>query len=440
MAHTPIDITTENRSLGTLASGWITAGALLAVIGVLGTLLLGNLEGAFEDLGPAHHSSGTEGAAAEGHSQGPGGHGESHGFISEWSIYHPYLVSACFFLTITLGALFFVLVHHITRAGWSTALRRIAEGISRNFVLMLILFIPILMPGGMDHLYKWLNPDPGDALIGVKESYLNYDWFLIRIAAYFVIWIGVSTYFHRKSVAQDSSGDESLTVHLGALSPVAVILFALSITFAAFDLLMSLDAHWFSTIFGVYIFAGSVLSFHAVLALTVLWLQSRGRLTRAVTPEHLQDVGKMMFAFTVFWAYIAFSQYMLIWYANIPEETVWYLRRQSTWLWGFWGWLMVLGHFLVPFLFLLSRHIKRRKTTLVVGAIWVLAMHWCDMYYLVMPQINGGGEFPFRMLDVTILIAMGGLYLIGMALALRGNSLVAEGDPKLPESLVFENV
>lgn len=439
MAQTPIDINTENKTLGALAPGWIRAGAVIAVLGIIGTVLLGSLEGAFDNLGASHHET-TDGAAAGGHHSSSGdGHHETHGYVSEWSIYHPYLVSASFFLTVTLGALFFVLVHHIVRAGWSTALRRIAEGISRNILLMLILFIPIFTPGGMEHLYKWIHPDPGDSLIAVKASYLNYDWFLIRMAAYFLIWLGASFYFHRKSVEQDSTGDESLTVQMGRMSPIAVILFALSITFAAFDLLMSLDAHWFSTIFGVYVFAGSVLSFHAVLALTVLWLQSKGRLTRSVTPEHFQDVGKMMFAFTVFWAYIAFSQYMLIWYANIPEETVWYLRRQETWLWGFWGWVMVLGHFLIPFLFLLSRHIKRRKTTLAVGAIWVLAMHWCDMYYLVMPQIAGGAEFPFRMLDVTIFIAMAGLYLIGMAVALRGNSLVAEKDPKLPESLVFEN-
>ena len=148
----------------------------------------------------------------------------------------------------------------------------------------------------------------------------------------------------------------------------------------------------------------------------------------------------MMFAFTVFWAYIAFSQYMLYWYGNIPEETGWYLRRQETFTWGAWGFFLIFGHFAVPFLFLLSRHVKRRRATLAIGAVWLLVVHWADLYYIVMPQLNDGLVHPFRMLDVTIFLAMGGVYVASTALFLRRHSLIASKDPKLREALAFHNV
>ncbi len=443
MGHrSTVDLSTENRTLGSLSGRLIGLGAVLAIFGLVGTLLLGTLEGAFDWSGgesqEAANPHDESGDAAHGAS-GDGHHAVIHGFVSEWSIWHPYLVSVCFFLTLTLGALFFVLIHHVTNAGWSTVVRRIAEGVSRNIVLMGLLLVPILTPGPMGHLYKWFHPDPADEIIAVKASYLDYNWFLLRLCCYFLIWTILAWGYHRSSVAQDQDGDIKRTSRMSRISPLGVLLFALSITFAAYDLLMSLDAHWFSTIFGVYVFGGSVLSFHALLALIVVWLQSNGRLTRAISDDHMQDIGKMMFAFTVFWAYIAFSQYMLYWYANIPEETIWFLRRQEIWMWGFWGWMLIVGRFFVPFLFLMSRHIKRKRLTLTIGALWMLAMQWADMYYLVMPQISDGKEFPFRMVDVTILIGMAGIFMIGLALSLRGHSLIAERDPRMPESLAFEN-
>ena len=440
-----IDLSTENRSLGGLSGQLIGFGAVLAVLGLIGTLLLGNLEGAFDSHSEPHAAGGAAHSSDPTHSDdhsadhSGGDHGMAHGYVSTWSIWHPYLVSASWLLAICLGAIFFVLIHHVTMASWSTVVRRLAEAVSRNFVLMGLLFIPILMPGQMGKLYKWIHPDPGDSIIAVKEAYLNYDFFLIRMAIYFLIWIGISFWYHKNSVQQDADGDLKRTTRMAHFSPLGLILFAMSITFAAYDILMSLDAHWFSTIFGVYLFGGSVLSFHAFLALIVIWLQANGRLTRAVSDEHMQDIGKMMFAFTVFWAYIAFSQYMLYWYANIPEETAWFLRRQENMLWGSWGWLLIIGRFLIPFLFIMSKHVKRSRPILAVAAIWVLIMQWADMYYLVMPQINGGEEFPFTMVDVTIPIGFLGLFLIGLALSLRGHSLIAEKDPRMPESLAFEN-
>jgi hypothetical protein len=429
--HT-IDLSTENRSLGGLSGQLIGFGAVLAIIGLVGTLLMGNLEGAFDHHGDDHHAAGH----AAGHADG---HHEVHGYNSTWTIWHPYLVSATWLLAICLGAIFFVLIHHATMAAWSTVVRRLAEAVSRNFILLALLFAPLVLPSQMAQLYKWIHPDPGDTIITDKASYLNYDFFLVRMAVYFLIWIGLSWWYHKNSVQQDHDGDLKRTSRMAHFSPMGLILFAMSITFAAYDMLMSLDAHWFSTIFGIYLFGGSVLSFHAFLALVVIWLQANGRLTRAVSDEHMQDIGKMMFAFTVFWAYIAFSQYMLYWYANIPEETAWFLRRQENFIWGSWGWLLIIGRFFVPFLFIMSKHIKRNRATLALAAVWMLIMQWADMYYLVMPQIDSGKEFPFTLLDVTIPIGFLGLFLIGLAFSLRGHSLIAEKDPRMPESLAFEN-
>ena len=272
--HT-VDLSTENRSLGGLSGQLIGFGAVLAVIGLVGTLLMGNLEGAFDHHADDHHAAGHAGGhAGDDHA---GGHHEVHGYNSTWSIWHPYLVAATWLLAICLGAIFFVLIHHATMAAWSTVVRRIAEAVSRNFILLALLFVPLVLPSQMDKLYKWIHPDPGDSIIAVKAAYLDYDFFLIRMAVYFLIWIGLSWWYHKNSVQQDHDGDLKRTSRMAHFSPMGLILFALTITFAAYDMLMSLDAHWFSTIFGIYLFGGSVLSFHAFLALVVIWLQANGR-------------------------------------------------------------------------------------------------------------------------------------------------------------------
>ena len=264
-----------------------------------------------------------------------------------------------FFLSISLGGLFFVLLEHCTRAGWSVVARRVAEAIAANVWLMAVLAIPVVL--GMHHLYHWSDAAAvaHDPLIEAKVGFLNPTFFMIRLAIYFTIWGVMATFLYRTSLAQDASGDPALTLRMERLSAPGMVLFALSLNFAAFDLLMSLDPHWFSTIFGVYYFAASVVAFFAVMP-KVLWaLQSRGILKNAITVEHYHDFGKLLFAFVVFWAYIAFSQYMLIWYANVPEETEWFLKRQ-TGEWTTVSLLLIFGHFVVPFLLLVSRFIKRR--------------------------------------------------------------------------------
>jgi hypothetical protein len=224
------------------------------------------------------------------------------------------------------------------------------------------------------------------------------------------------------------------------------------VTFASFDWLMSLDPHWYSTIWGIYFFAGSLVAVFAVLLLLSVALSRRGEPTRGViTQEHLHDLGKLLFAFTCFWAYIAFSQFMLYWYGNIPEETLfyakrWYLiphgpeatRQWATSSWSYVSVLLALGHFAVPFFFLLPRTVKRNRALVVVAALWMLLMHLVDVYWLIMPNLHPKGV-ALHWLDVTTLVGVGGIFFAGFFWLTRGCALIPVRDPRLPESLRFEN-
>lgn len=348
-----------------------------------------------------------------------------------------YLVSFCYFLSLTMGALFFVLIQHLTRAGWSVVVRRIAEVVAANVGLLAILVLPIVF--GARELFVWMDPAAVAAspILLKKTSYLNFTFFCVRLAVYFGAWTLLTGWFLRKSVEQDRTGNDALTTSMQKVAAPGMFLFALTITFASFDLLMSLEAEWFSTIFGVYFFAGSVLSFFALLPLISVRLQSAGRLRGLITPEHYHDMGKLMFAFTVFWTYIAFSQYMLIWYANLPEETGWFHRRQVG-EWTNYSWFLLIGHFAVPFFGLISRIPKRRPAALAFAAVWLLFMHYVDLYYLVMPHTSDG-RIPLSIVDLACFLGIGGLFVAAIALRFKSLALIPEKDPRLAESLAFEN-
>jgi hypothetical protein len=348
-----------------------------------------------------------------------------------------YLVNFAFVLSLALGALYFVVLHYLTHAGWSVVVRRIAEAVSATLPLLAVLFIPLLF--GLGELYPWARATVIAAGQRVPGSvvYLKTPFFVGRWVAYFAIWILTARYYFRRSVKQDSSGDVQLTIQMEHRAAIAMLLFGFTLTFAAIDLLMSLDPRWYSTIFGVYYFAGSVVGMYALIAILVFGLQRAGFLRSAISIEHYHDLGKLLFGFIIFWAYIAFSQYMLIWYANIPEETEWLARRQMNG-WGWVGLLLVFGHFVVPFVVLLSRTPKRRPRLLAAAAVWMLAMHWVDIFWVVMPAGRPGRPLP-HLVDLTLLVALGSWFLAGAAFAVRRHSLVPERDPRLAESLTFEN-
>lgn len=355
---------------------------------------------------------------------------------------HSYLTNYCYFLSISLGALFFVALQHATRAGWSVTVRRLNEILAANILTLGLLFLPIILAvlfGGTS-LYEWASKAvvEHDELLQHKSAYLNPWFFIFRALTYFAVWGLLTWFFLRRSLEQDETGDAALTQRMERLSPAALILFGVTITFASFDWLMSLEPRWFSTIYGAYYFSGAAVAGLAAVIVLIIVLQANGRLTSAVTTEHHHDLGKLLFGFVVFWGYIAFSQYLLIWYANIPEESVWYLARQS----GPWKWVsltLLFGHLFIPFFGLLSRQAKRRKAVLGFWSVWLLAIHWVDIYWLVMPSLGAEG-LPFGFMDLCGLIGMGGLFLAG-ALRIAGDRpLVPVADPRLSESLAFENL
>jgi hypothetical protein len=376
-------------------------------------------------------------ALAAGLSLGWSGHDQLRAFSAS------YLVNYMFFLSISLGALFFVALQHLVRAGWSVTVRRLAEILAANMVYLAILFLPILAPLllGLTGPYdKWLDPQKiaDNKLLQGKLPYLNVPFFTARAVFYFLVWGLLARFFLRQSTGQDESGNPELTRRMEKAAPAALILFGLTVTFASFDWLMSLEPAWFSTIFGLYYFAGSVVGSLAALILFALALQKGGMARQAITTEHYHELGKLLLGFIIFWGYIAFSQYMLIWYANIPEESFWYLARQT----GPWTWVSVgllFGHLLIPFLGLLPREVKRRRILLGTWAAWMLVAHWIDLYWLVMPTF-APRDLPLGIMDLCCLTAVGCLFLAGTVRTARGCALAPLGDPRLGESLAFENL
>ena len=352
-----------------------------------------------------------------------------------------YLAPYMLFLALTLGGLFMVVMFHLTGTRWGIVVRRVAEIVANNAWVMAILILPILIPMlmGNHHLYMWTDHEvvAQNHALHAKAPYLNVSFFAARMVFYFAVWILLAWYYLRKSSAQDVQADPRLSNGPRKWSGPAMILFGLTMTFAAFDLLMSLEPGWFSTIFGVYYFATCVLMIYCSQVLLLHWLQRRGRLLHSVNIEHYHDLGKMMFAFVFFWGYIGFSQFMLIWYANIPEETVWFQPRMNT-SWAWWSLLLLFGHLLIPFPGLLSRHMKRHRLLLQCWAAWLILMCWADMYWLVMPTMSPHG-FTFHLLDITCLLGIGGISIAAIAHRAKRYNLVPVNDPYLPQSLAFEN-
>ena len=378
-----------------------------------------------------------------------------------------YLVAFLFGLTICLGGLFFVIIQFLTRAGWSVAVRRPAEALASNLKWIWLLFMPILwmfFDGTAGMLFPWADlatmeaNDPSMAhLVAKKAAYLNANFFIIRAVAYFAIWALLAWFFTSNSTKQDQDGAMHRTLSMQKWSGPAAILFALSISFAAVDWVMSLSPAWFSTMFGVYFFCGCVTGGYASLALITVRLKRHGLLQGIVSGEHLQDLGKLLFAFgMVFWAYIGFSQYMLIWYANLPEETGWFLARQIGG-WGFFSFALLFGHFVLPFVGLLSKWMKRAPLILSIGAVWMLCFHYVDLYWLIMPEIPSDLDTFAKYADmsakyadtqthfgnpVNFLLALGvaGTVIAGTISTLSRVALVPKQDPRLAESIRFENM
>ncbi|MCP4837720.1 MAG: quinol:cytochrome C oxidoreductase [Phycisphaera sp.] len=411
------------------------------------------------------------------------------GFTGMFGTTHEFLVKSwmqnyLFVLSISLGAFFFVFIQHLTRAGWSTTVRRVAELIAGNLQWAWVGLVPLvaLWFSGGSHgaegaaadghahggwgpgvLFPWADLDAMKAhnydewkLVSGKTAYLRADFFWIRALIYVAFWAFAARWYLKRSLAQDETGDIALTSTMQKWSGPMAIGFGLTTTFAAFDWIMSLSPAWFSTMFGVYFFAGCCTSGFAMMILVAARLQALGRLQSVVTAEHYQDLGKLLFGFgMVFWAYIGFSQYMLIWYANIPEETGWFLARQIGG-WGTISMLLLFGHFVIPFVAIISKWVKRMPWALTLAAVWMLAFAWLDLFWLVMPVVPEDAMTAEKYMDVveahmndttglanplnfTMLAGVGGVFVWLTIRRFRGNRLLAIRDPRLHEGLSFEN-
>ncbi|MCG8557497.1 MAG: hypothetical protein MJD61_19745 [Proteobacteria bacterium] len=389
-----------------------------------------------------------------------------------------YLFAFWLALTVAFGSMFFVLIQHLTGAGWSVTVRRTAEFLTRGVPVLIVLFLPVA--ASMDTLYPWLELDkehgvahaqehaapedvhPGSeghaaapshggehhdpehlahhAIMAKKHAYLNTPFFAVRAILYFGIWFWIAGTLFRRSTQQDESGDPQLTAKLQRFAPLATIILAFSMTFAAFDWFMSLIPNWYSTMWGVHMFASSIVIIHALIIVITLSLRNAGLLGNTVHVEHYHDLGKLQFGFLVFWGYISFSEFFLIWYSAIPEETVFFHLRWDNPTWRWVSMSLVVLHFIMPFFLILSRNIKRNLPVLGFGASWILVMHIVEGYYIVLPFF-GGPELELSMvwLDLACVLGVLGVYFAVVFREMLRHNLIPIKDPRRIRAEQFVN-
>jgi len=347
--------------------------------------------------------------------------------------YQSYLIGYMFCLGITLGCLALGMVHQLSGGAWGVVLRRPIGAAARVLPVLTLLFVPILI--GMGHLYIWTHADAvaADEVLQHKHLYLNTPFFLVRAAFYFAVWNGVSFFLNRWSLEQDRTGDPWIPRRMQRLSAAGLVLYGLTITFASFDWLMSIEPDWYSTIYGVIIIGGQGLSGIAFLILAIAWLSRRPPLNDIIVADHFHDAGNLTLAFVMLWAYFAFSQYLIIWAGNLPKEIAWYQHRLQTG-WRLIGILLVVFHFAVPFLVLLSRRIKRQAATLARIAGAILVARVVDLFWLVAPEFHRGGV-SVSWLDVLLPLSLAAIWLGCFIWQLRGRAIFPVYDPEFDETL-----
>ena len=338
-----------------------------------------------------------------------------------------------YFLSLSLGGLFFASIQWLTGAMWSAPIRRLSESFTAYLPFVLVAFGILYF--GIPTLYLWSHGEhvQGDLILEGKTSYLNVSFFVVRNVIAIILWMLFAKKLIGNSLKQDVTKDHALSLSNQSWSPSFLLFFGVSFTMASFDMLMSLDPHWFSTMFGIYCFAGLFYSTLAATCLLALFMRSNGKLNGIVNDNHLHDLGKFMFAFSVFWAYIAFSQFMLIWYANLPEETGYYIKRFHG------GWMgvsvfLLVGKFFLPFFALLPRDSKRNPKILAAVGIFMLIAQWVDVLWMVQPEFYAEGpRFGFTEMGVTL--GFLGVFGILVSRFLAKHNVLAIGDPRLEESV-----
>ncbi len=357
--------------------------------------------------------------------------------------YHSYLAAFVFVTSIPIGALIFLCIGHAMGAKWVVPVRRISEAIVAAFPVLALLFIPIIL--GLKQLYPWVhgaafrtaemsNPH-FEHLMHKKAAYLNETGFIVRGFGYFLAWIIIAEVLRRWSFKQDRDPGSVTLFHSRAVSAPALPIIAFALSFAAFDWMMSLAPTWFSAAFGLYWFAGGFMAAMAVIIICAAQAE-KNVLRDALKPAHFHALGRLLFAFVIVWAYIAYTQGFITWIANKPEEVTWYIARVRG-SWGVWGVVIIVSHFALPFLILLNKDLKKKPRLIAGMGLWLLIAHYFDMYWLVMPALHPG--FSFHWLDIACLAGVGGITVAFALLRFRGRALVPIGDPRLEIGLRYSS-
>jgi len=353
--------------------------------------------------------------------------------VNPAQFFQSYLVGYMLVLGATLGCLALGMIHQLSGGGWGVLVRRPMGAAMRVMPVLTILFLPIVF--GLHHLYEWTHDDVvrADAVLRGKQIYLNVPFFLARAAIYFAAWNGVSYFLNAWSLEQDRTGDPRLSRRMQILAGGGLVVYGLTVTFASFDWMMSLSPHWFSTIYGVLIMGGQGLTGLAVLIVTLTWLSRRPPLQGIVMPEHFHDLGNLLLAFVMLWAYFSFSQYLIIWSGNLPEEITWYLHRLQP------GWrpvalALVVFHFVAPFVLLLSRAVKRHPHLLVKVAIGILIARLVELFWLVAPEFHRHG-LAVSWMDIVVPASLVLIWTGCFIWQLRGRAILPVHDPEFDEAL-----
>ena len=355
------------------------------------------------------------------------------GFADPERFFRSYLFAYVYWAGIAIGSLAIIMLHHLSGGGWGMMIRRLLEAATRTLPVVAVLFLPLML--GMKPLYEWARPEvvEADKILQLKAPYLNVPFFLLRTLFYFSCWIGLAHFLNRWSRQQDETGDPAFAGKMETMSAPGLVLFGATVTFASFDWVMSLEPHWFSTVFGLSFMVGQVLTaFPFAIALTA-YLSNRKPISEAVTAGHFHDLGKLTLAFVMLWAYLSFSQFLIIWSGNLPEETPYYLKR-LTGGWQYFQLALIVFHFVLPFFLLLSRSLKRSGAKLVKVAVLILVMRFVDLYMQIIPA-GHDAELHFSWMDFAAPIGIGGLWLSAFLRQLESRPVLPVRDPHFAEAL-----
>ena len=356
--------------------------------------------------------------------------------VSREQFFQSYLLGYVLILGITLGSLAILMLQHLTGGAWGLVIRRVLEAVVGTMPVLVGLFLPLL--GGLSELFLWARPEAvaADTALQAKRPYLNVPFFIVRAGFYFAVWTGLALILARWSREQDTNPEAiagSRVRRFRLLAAPGLLLYGLTVTFAAVDWVMSLDPHWFSTIIGVLIMGGQGLSGLAFAIAALAVLSRHEPLASVVRPSHFHDLGKLLLAFVMLWAYFSFSQFLIIWSANLPEEIPWYLHRMH----GGWQWIalaLVVGHFALPFLLLLSRDAKRRAPVLMKVALALIVMRLFDLFWMIAPNFHTE-RLRVHWLDIAAPLGLGALWLSFFVANVQARPLLPVNDPYLKEAL-----